>query len=128
VHRPHPCSQISTRTTLTEPLNTSVQVSIAISLIIPKLIFRITVIQGYADLHALPDAPPLALTKDELKATLEFCAQAYIPIDPEDKTSKAKVDLVGFMAMSETIEALACGVIDGRRIRLETGALGLERY
>lgn len=71
----------------------------------------------------------VTLTEAELKTTLEFCARAYIPVesDDEDEISKAKVNLVGVMAMSETLDALSKAAIDGRRIRLDRGALGLER-
>ncbi|KAJ7780767.1 FAD/NAD(P)-binding domain-containing protein [Mycena maculata] len=84
------------------------------------------IIQGYADVQS--DSVKCALTEEELKATLEFCAQAYIPPEPENKSAKAQVNLVGIMATSETLDALSRASIDGRRIRLDQGALGLESF
>lgn len=78
------------------------------------------VIQGTAD------APSKNLTEEELKKTLEFCAQAYIPSESQSAETAGKIRLVQFLNTSETIDAIAVTNLHGRCLRLERGNLGLQ--
>lgn len=86
--------------------------------------YAFSVIQGVADVTT-PAAK--VLTEEELATTLEFCAQAYMPPNPEDKMFQSKIQLVGVMASSETIDAVAANELHGKCMRLERGNLGLNK-
>ncbi|PPR01324.1 hypothetical protein CVT24_006326 [Panaeolus cyanescens] len=81
------------------------------------------IIQGVADVTT-PAAK--VLTEEELATTLEFCAQAYMPPNPDDVMFESKIQLVGIMASSETIDAVAANELHGKCMRLERGNLGLN--
>jgi len=85
------------------------------------------IIQGLAD----TESPLLSkVTNEELRATLEFCAQAYMPPEPEEEsitpTTASKLQLVSLLGSSETLDALSSTSLDGFMLRLRGGKLGLQ--